>query len=170
MIATVVLLICGLIIVGYALALTIVNVRNNRVAMSTGVKIDINDEKPVVNVVDVPYEPGNTYRTEFPITNLSAFDVWYRVYFTDVDGVFKEDITVTIKEKDGTVLCQGLIHEIGPSQAVISSLAKGEKKVLDIEFYFSPDATNSAQRQTLSFNITTTATQKINNPQKNFGE
>ena len=45
----------------------------------------------------------------------------------------------------------------------------GEEKTLTIEFYFSPDADNSAQGQTVSFNITADATQKKNNPDKDFG-
>ena len=38
-----------------------------------------------------------------------------------------------------------------------------------MKLLFSPDADNSAQGQTAPFNITADATQKKNNPDKDFG-
>lgn len=169
MIVTVVLLSLGLAITSLALASSIAQVRNNRFAMSMGVELTINDGKPVVDVTDMVYEPGGTYVSEFPIANLGTFDVWYRVYFTDVKGVLKDYITVTIKEADGTVLCKGTMSELSSDKVAVSSLAAGEEKTLTIEFYFSSEAGNAAQGQSVSFNITANATQKQNNPNKDFG-
>ena len=169
MIVTVVLLSLGLAITSFALASAIAQVRNNRFAMSMGVELTINDGKPVVDVTDMVYEPGGTYVSEFPIANLGTFDVWYRVYFTDVNGALKDYITVTIKEADGTVLCKGTMSELSSDKVAVSSLAAGEKKTLTIEFYFSSEAGNAAQGQSASFNITANATQKQNNPNKDFG-
>lgn len=169
MIVTVVLLSLGLAITSFALASSIAQVRNNRFAMSMGVELTINDGKPVVDVTDMVYEPGGTYVSEFPIANLGTFDVWYRVYFTDVNGALKDYITVTIKEADGTVLCKGTMSELSSDKVAVSSLAAGEKKTLTIEFYFSSEAGNAAQGQSVSFNITANATQKQNNPNKDFG-
>lgn len=169
MIVTVILLICGLTVTSFALVSSIVSIRSNRFTMSMGVELTINDGKPVVDVTDMVYEPGGTYQSEFPIANLGTFDVWYRVYFTNVDGELKDDITVTIKEKDGTVLCKGMMNQLTADKVMTGSLAAGESKTLTIEFYFSPDADNSAQGQTVSFNITANATQKQNNPDKDFG-
>ncbi len=169
MIVTVVLLSLGLTITSLALASSIAQIRNNRFAMSMGVELNINDGKPVVDVTDMVYEPGGTYKSEFPIANLGTFDVWYRVYFTEVNGALKDYITVTIKEADGTELCKGTMSELSSNKVAVSSLAAGEKKTLTIEFYFSPEADNSAQGQTVSFNITANATQKQNNPDKDFG-
>lgn len=169
MIVTVVLLSLGLAITSFALASSIVSIRNNRFSMSMGVELTINDGKPVVDVTDMVYEPGGTYQSEFPIANLGTFDVWYRVYFTDVEGVLKDYITVTVKEADGTVLCKGTMGELGSDKVAVSSLAAGEKKTLTIEFYFSSEAGNAAQGQSVSFNITANATQKQNNPNKDFG-
>lgn len=170
MIVTVILLICGLTVTTFALVSSIVSIQNNRFSMSMGVELTINDGKPVVDVTDMVYEPGGTYQSEFPISNLGTFDIWYRVYFTNVDGELKDDISVTIKEKDGTVLCNGTMSELTSDKVAISSLAAGEEKTLYIEFYFSPDADNSAQGQTVSFNITANATQKQNNPYMDFGD
>ena len=169
MIVIVVLLSLGLAITSFALASAIAQVRNNRFAMSMGVELTINDGKPVVDVTDMVYEPGGTYVSEFSIANLGTFDVWYRVYFTDVKGVLKDYITVTIKEADGTVLCKGAMSELSSDKVAVSSLAAGEKKTLTIEFYFSSEAGNAAQGQSVSFNITANATQKQNNPNKDFG-
>ena len=169
MIVTVVLLSLGLAITSFALASSIAQVRNNRFAMSMGVELAINDGQPVVDVTDMVYEPGGTYVSEFSIANLGTFDVWYRVYFTDVKGVLKDYITVTIKEADGTVLCKGTMSELSSDKVAVSSLAAGEKKTLTIEFYFSSEAGNAAQGQSVSFNITANATQKQNNPNKDFG-
>lgn len=169
MIVTVVLLSLGLAITSFALASSIAQVRNNRFAMSMGVELAINDGQPVVDVTDMVYEPGGTYVSEFSIANLGTFDVWYRVYFTDVNGALKDYITVTIKEADGTVLCKGTMSELSSDKVAVSSLAAGEKKTLTIEFYFSSEAGNAAQGQSVSFNITANATQKQNNPNKDFG-
>ena len=87
----------------------------------------------------------------------------------DPNATVKDYITVTIKEADGTVLCKGTMSELSSDKVAVSSLAAGEKKTLTIEFYFSSEAGNAAQGQSVSFNITANATQKQNNPNKDFG-
>ena len=169
MIVTVVLLSLGLAITSFALASSIVSIRNNRFSMSMGVELTVNDGNPVVDVTNMVYEPGGTYTSELPIANLGTFDVWYRVYLTGVTGELQDDIIVTIKEADGTVLCKGTMSELSSDKVAVSSLAAGEKKTLTIEFYFSSEAGNAAQGQSVSFNITANATQKQNNPNKDFG-
>lgn len=169
MIVTVVLLSLGLAITSFALASSIVSIRNNRFSMSMGIELTVNDGNPVVDVTNMVYEPGGTYTSEFPIANLGTFDVWYRVYLTGVTGELQDDIIVTIKEKDGTVLCKGMMNQLTADKVMTGSLAAGESKTLTIEFYFSPDADNSAQGQTVSFNITADATQKKNNSDRDFG-
>lgn len=169
MIVTVVLLSLGLTITSLASASSIAKIRNNRFAMSMGVELKVNDGQPVVDINDIIFEPGGTYQSEFPVANLGTFDVWYRVYLTGVTGELQDDIIVTIKEKDGTVLSKGTMNQLTADKAMTGSLAAGEEKTLIIEFYFSPDADNSAQGQTVSYNITADATQKKNNPDKDFG-
>ena len=170
MIVTVVLLVCGLTITSIALANSIVQIRNNRFAMSMGIELTINNGEPVVDVTDMVYEPGGTYQSTFPMANLGTFDVWYRIYFTDVKGALKDAIIVTVKEADGSVLCKGTMSELTSNKVAVSSLAAGEEKTLYIEFYFLPETGNEAQGQTVSFNITANATQKQNNPNKDFGD
>lgn len=164
------LLVSSFTTASFALALSVAQLRDNRFTMSTGVELYVNDGAPIVDSANMVYEPGETYVSEFPITNLSAFDVWYRVYFTDVDGTLSDLINVTVKEPDGTVLCSGVLSDLGKDKVAVSSLAAGEKKMLSIEFYFSPDAENNAQKQTVTFGVTAHATQMQNNPNQDFGD
>lgn len=173
MIVTIVLLVCGLTITSFALATSIAQIRNNRFAMSMGVQLAINDGDPVIDVKDVLYEPGGTYKTEFPIANLGSFDVWYRVYFTEVDGALKDHIIVTVKEAEsGKVLCNGKMSELSANKVEVGMLEAGQEKALSIEFHFPSDSGNDAQGQTVSFKITANAIQKPNNPDPNkaFGD
>lgn len=170
MIVTVFLLVLGLTITSVALVDSVVSIQRNRFVMSEGAALKVNNGQPVVNMTDIVYEPGGRYVSEFPITNMSTFDVWYRVYFTDVEGELKDDITVTIREKNGKTLCEGLMYELDKNKVSVGSLGAGEEKILEIEFYFLPYADNSAQGQNVSFNITTNATQKQNNTQMDFGD
>ncbi len=167
-IVTVVLLICGLTITSVALVNSIVNLQNNRFTMSMGV--DLNGGLPVMDMNNIVYEPGGRYQSTFPISNNGTFDVWYRVYFTEVDGTLKDYITVTVKEEDGRVLCSGKMHELEKKKVSVGTLAAGEEKNLCIEFYFSPDADNSAQGQSVYFNITADAVQTQNNQFADFGD
>lgn len=170
MIASVILLSLCLIGTSFALASSMVKLRNNHFVMSMGVEIELNEGKPVIDMSEVVFEPGQSYTSEFPILNLSSFDVWYRIYFTGVKGELKEFIYVTIKEQEGTILCNGKICEIDSDVAVVSSLKAGEEKILNITFTFLIDADNSKQGETVMFNVTADATQKQNNSHKDFGD
>lgn len=164
LLVAVVLLVTGLAITSFALTGSIVTLYDQSFAMSEGIELEINHGNPVFEGGGVLYEPGGRYLSEFPITNPGTLDVWYRIYITDVEGGHGEDITVTIKEQDGTVLCHGKMNELNANRAATSSLAAKEEKILSIEFCFSSDAENRAQGQTISFSITADATQKKNNP------
>lgn len=164
------LLVCSFTTTSFALALSIARLNNNRFEMSMGVELNLNGGEPIVDTTSMVYEPGGTCVSEFPVTNLSTFDVWYKIFFTDVDGTLSDHITVTVREKDGTVLCTGRLSDIHKDNVTVSSLASGQQKMLEIEFYFSPDAGNGAQGQTVSFGITAQATQKKNNPDQDFGD
>ena len=170
MLITIVFLLFGLTFTSLALADSVVRVQNNRFQMSSGLSIKINDGAPVVDVTDIVYEPGGTYRSEFPISNKSNFAIWYKIYFTDVQGELNDYITVTVKEADGKVLCKGKMSELGSNKASVGTLDANEEKTIYIEFYFLPDSGNSAQGKSVSFNIAATSTQKENNPNKDFGD
>lgn len=170
MVMTVILLSLGLVCTSYALASSIVKIRSNRFTMSMGVELELNNGKSAIDMSDVVFEPGGTYVSEFPISNLSEFDVWYRISFTNVSGELKDYVTVKVTEEDGTVLCNGLISKLSADKVMVSSLAAGEEKNLKIEFYFSKDAGDIHQGKTVAFNIKADATQKQNNNDKDFGD
>ncbi len=175
MIVTVILLSLGLAITSLALAGSIAQIRNNRFAMSTGINLKINgidsdgDGPPVVDMNDILFEPGGTYKSEFSVANDGTFDVWYRIYFTDVEGALKDHIIVTVKENEenGKVLCSGKMSELSADQVKVGTLEANQQKTLSIEFYFPSDVGNNAQGQSVSFNITANATQMQNNPGPN---
>ena len=164
LLVTVFLLLSGLAVTSFALTSSVITLRNHHFSMSTGVELEINDGSPVIDGSDVLYEPGGSYQREFSIANPGVIDIWYRIYITDAEGAFKENITVTIKEPGGTVLCHGRMDELSAETAAVASLGAKEEKILSIELYFAPDAENGAQGKEVSFTIAADATQKKNNP------
>ena len=171
LIVVIVLLVCGLCVTTYALVDSIVTIQNNKFSMSMGVALKVNDGNPILGVNDVLFEPGATYTSEFPISNLGSFDIWYRVYFTGVEGALKDYITVTVKEirEDGElVLGKAMMSEFTADKVLTSDISAGKEKNISIEFYFSPDL--EVQGGLVSFDITVDATQKPNNPFMDFGD
>lgn len=170
MVMTVILLTLCLICTSYALASTIVKIRNNRFVMSMGVELELNNGKTVVDMSDVIFEPGGSYMSEFPIANHSWFDVWYRISFANVEGELKDYVKVKVTEEDGTILCNGLISKLSDDNVFISSLSAYEEKKIRIEFYFLKESSNIQQGKSVIFDIKADATQKQNNSDKDFGD
>ena len=171
LIVTVVLLICGLTLTSFALVDSIVRVQNNSFSMSMGVVMKVNNDWPI-NINDIIFEPGETRTCEFPISNLGTFDIWYRVYFTEVSGDLQDDITVTIREKNGQVLgkaTMGKLTSDNVTTSFISSVDGINEKIICIDFYFSPDVEKQGGDD-VTFNIKVDATQKPNNPYMDFGD
>ena len=168
-IATLVFFTAGLAVTSYAIVKSFIEVETE-ITMGEGVDLNINDGEPIIDTTSLVYEPGGTYVSSFTLENKGAFDVWYRVYPTDVDGPLKDYITVTVKEQDGTVMCRGSMGDLKSEGINVGTLSAGEEKTLSIELYFIPGAGNAAQGKTVSFKITANATQKQGNPNKDFGD
>ena len=115
MVMTVILLSLGLVCTSYALASSIVKIRTNQFTMSMGVELELNDGKSVVDMSDVVFEPGGTYTSTFPISNLSGFDVWYRISFTNVEGELTETLAAVSLEINPS-------HKTVPSSSVTFTL------------------------------------------------
>ena len=160
----------GLAVSSYAIIKAYVELSGNKITMSDGIELNVNDGKPIIDDSEIVYEPGGTYIKEFTVENLGTLDVWYRAYPTDVQGALKDYITVTVKQQDGVILYQGSMKDASYKKAIASTLAAGEKKTLYLELYFSEGADNAAQAQSASFDMTVNATQKQNNPTKDFGD
>ena len=171
LIVVVVLLVCALCVTTYALVNSVVAIKNNKFSMSMGVALEVNNGDSILGVNDIVFEPGATYTTEFPVSNLGTYDIWYRVYFTDVGGKLKDYITVTIKEvkEDGElVLAKAKMSEFTADKVLTSDIVAGKEKNVSIEFYFSPEL--DEQGGEVSFSIKVDATQKPNNPFMDFGD
>ena len=83
-IAIILLTVC-LAITTFALVFASVSVDNN--IFKTGeVKINLNDGKPVINEHEFIFEPGMTVKKDFFIENDSTWDVYYKIYLSDVSS------------------------------------------------------------------------------------
>ena len=84
-IVTVVVLAVCLCITTFALVYSAVAVDNN--LFQTGeVKINLNDGKPVIEEHEFLFEPGMTVEKDFFLANQSSTDVYYRLYFDNIEG------------------------------------------------------------------------------------
>lgn len=170
MVVTFILLSIGLVCTSYVLASSIIKIHNNYFVMNKGLKLELSNGEAVIDMSDVVFEPGGNYKSDFSITNLSDFDVWYRISFINVSGELKDYVTVKVKEENGIVLCDGLISKLTKGDVSTGSLSAGEEKKLMIEFYFLKNVGNNYQGKTVIFNIKADATQKQNNSVKDFGD
>ena len=170
MVVTFILLSIGLVCTSYVLASSIIKIHNNYFVMNKGLKLELSNGEAVIDMSDVVFEPGGNYKSDFSITNLSDFDVWYRISFINVSGELKDYVIVKVKEENGIVLCDGLISKLTKGDVSTGSLSAGEEKKLIIEFYFLKNVGNNYQGKTVTFNIKADATQKQNNSVKDFGD
>ena len=108
-IAIIILAVC-LCITTFALVYASVSVENN-LFHTGGVKINLNDGKPVIREHEFLFEPGMTVVKDFFIENDSTWDVYYRLYLDNVSGGLSRVLTVTIKDGDKT-LYSGTANEL----------------------------------------------------------
>ncbi len=167
--AVVILAIC-LCVTTFALLYYSVVVDEN--VFSTGtVKINLNDEKPIIKADEFLFEPGMTVRKRFFIENESSDDVYYKIYFENVDGDLADALDVTISyEDDSEVLYHGKARNLKLENSDVESeiLHYGETRWLYATFHFPEDCGNSFQNAFLQFDMSATATQVRNNPQREF--
>ncbi len=162
-----VLAIC-LCITTFALVWATVSVENNLFHTGT-VKINLNDGKPVIEEHEFLFEPGMTVKKDFFIENQSTWDVYYKLYFDDIEGGLADVLEVMIKDGD-TVLYQGTANELTKTNvgAANDILRLNERRELTVWFHFPEEAGNGAQNLVLSFSMKADAVQTKNNPNKLF--
>lgn len=167
--AVVIILAVCLCITTFALIYSI-SVDNN--VFSTGtVKINLNDEKPIIKPDEFLFEPGMTVRKRFFIENESSDDVYYKIYFENVDGDLADALDVTISYEDNSeVLYHGKARNLKLENSNVESeiLYYGETRWLYATFHFPEDCGNSFQNAFLQFDMSATATQVRNNPKREF--
>ena len=163
----VILSVC-LCITTFALVFSILSVEDN--IFSTGtVKINLNDGKPVIEENEFVFEPGATVVKEFFVENNSTCDVYYKIYFSNVDGALADVLEITVKE-GGNVLCVGKANTLTRSSVPTAEkvLERNEKRTLTVTFHYPKTAGNDTQDQMLRFDLCANAVQVANNPDKVF--
>lgn len=166
-IAVVVLALC-LCVTTFALVWTTVSVDNNLFHTGT-VKINLNDGKPVIEEHEFLFEPGMTVKKDFFLENESTWDVYYKLYFDNVNGGLADVLEITVQDGDRT-LYQGTAAELNRTDVGTANdiLRLNERRELTVCFHFPEEAGNSAQNLTLTFDMCADAVQTKNNPNKLF--
>lgn len=167
-VAIIVLAVC-LCITTFALVWATVSVENNLFHTGT-VKINLNDGKPVIEEYEFLFEPGMTVEKDFFIENESTCDIYYKLYFDNVNGGLADVLQITVKNEEKT-LYQGTAENLKRNAVAAADdvLKIGERQELTVYFYFPEEAGNSAQNLTLTFDMCADAVQTKNNPNKLFG-
>lgn len=167
-IITIVILAVCLCITTFALIWASVSVENN--LFHTGsVKINLNDEKPVIHENEFLFEPGMTVEKEFFIENNSTWSVYYKLYLDNVSGGLADVLEITIKDGEKT-LYTGTASQLTRKDVTAADdiLEIKEKKTLAIVFHFPESKGNEAQNLDLTFTMCADATQTKNNPNRLF--
>lgn len=167
MIALIVLLLC-LGITTFALVYSTVSVTNN--LFRTGeISLNLNDGKPVIEEHEFVFEPGATVEKDFFLENQSSWDVYYRLYFSDIEGGLSDVLEVSIRD-GGKVLFSGKISDMTKDRTAAADdiLKLNERRDLTISFHMPETAGNKTQQLSLSFTIGADAVQTKNNPDKLF--
>lgn len=163
----IVLTVC-LCITTFALVWEVVAVDNS--FFHTGmVKINLNDNKPIIEEHEFLFAPGMTVKKDFFIENESTMDVYYKLYFDDIEGGLAEVLDVAINDGD-KIIYKGKAKELTASNvtAVNDILRLNERKELTAYFHFPEEAGNETQNLVLAFSMKADAVQTKNNPDKKF--
>lgn len=167
-IAVIVLLTVCLCITTYALVTLSVSVQDN--FFKTGsVAVNLNDGKPVIEEHEFLFESGMTVTKDFFLENCSTWDVYYKIYFDDVEGGLATVLQITISDGE-KVLFRGTAAELSRANVAAADdvLRRNEKRTLAISFHYPEDAENATQNRTLSFTLCAEAVQTKNNPNRAF--
>lgn len=167
-ISTIVLLAVCLCVSTFALVYATVSVDSN--LFQTGsVKINLNDGKPVIEEREYLFEPGMTVEKKFFLENQSTWDVYYKIYFDNVEGGLADVLLVDILSGE-QVLYSGKMSELsrGGVSAADDVLRLNERRELTLRLHFPKGSGNEAQDLTLAFDIKADAVQTKNNPDKLF--
>ncbi len=167
-VVTIIVLAFCLCITTFALVWATVSVDNN--LFHTGiVKINLNDGKPVIEEHEFLFEPGMTVKKDFFIENQSTWDVYYKLYFTDIEGGLANVLDVTVKDGE-KVLYSGKATDLTKENvgAANDVLKLNERRNLTVYFHFPEESGNEAQNLVLTFSMSADAVQTKNNPNKLF--
>ncbi len=165
-VVTLLLLCLGLCITSFAIATKIsYDVRNNY--FHTGIiDIDLNGDNPIIP--ECLIGPGMTAKREFYIRNNGSGDVFYKLYFKEIEGKLGDVLEITIYEKDSpeTVLFnKEKISDLVDTDRlkIAGELKRGQEQEWIAEFHFPEDAGNEYKGESLEFKMSAIAVQTKNN-------
>lgn len=160
-------LILGWGITSLALVYQKVTVEEN-LFVTGSISISLNDDKPVFDE-DMLFEPGMVVKKNFTLRNDGTDDVYYRLYFTNIDGDFAEVLAVEITGGEHMIF-QGTLADMNgeKSEGADGLLLEGEEREMTITFRVPEDCGNVMQGRTVLFDLNADAVQAVNNPSQLF--
>lgn len=110
-----------------------------------------------------------TVEKGFFLENQSTWDVYYKLYFDDMEGGLSGILDVTIRSGD-TVLFQGKAAALTKETvgAADDILKLNERRELTLSFHYPEEGGNSGQSLYFSFALKADAVQTKNNPNRLF--
>lgn len=166
-VAVIVLAVC-LCITTFALVWATLSVENS--LFYTGmVEINLNDGKPVIEEHEFLFEPGMTVKKDFFVENQSSCDVFYKLYFENVQGGLADVLQITVTDGEKT-LYQGTPKDLNRTDVAAADdfLKISEQRDLTVYFHYPETAGNETQETSLTFDLCADAVQTKNNPNKLF--
>ncbi len=143
-------------------------VENNE--FTTGVvAISLSNESTAVGGGDILLEPGATSEKVFKLTNDSTCEVYYKLYFSNIEGELADVLEITVLSEDEEIFA-GIMSEMTRESAAAAdeALGIGEEKELKVLFHMPEECGNEAQAQSITFDMNVDAVQSVNNPDKAF--
>ena len=158
-----------LTILSFSLVYSIVSVDSN--IFKTGqVSINLNNGKPVIDEEGYFFNPGkDVLNEEFFLENNSSCDVYYRLYFDNLEGALADILIVNIYNGE-QVLYSGRVSDLTQDNVLAADdvLKIGEKRILRITFEFPKGNGTINGEPILKFDLCADAVQTKNNPDKLF--
>ena len=115
------------------------------------------------------FEPGMTIVKDFFIQNDGTCEVYYKLYFENVEGKLAKMLEVAVRDGART-LYRGKVAELvdKDAESVEEGLDPGERKNLKAYFYLSAESGNQIQNTEVYFDLCADAVQALNNPDRVF--
>ncbi len=170
----------------YAFGLFQVELLNNYFHTGTiAVSIVMEEDPDGADLTDTfYYEPGMTVRGNFTVRDYKFDDegnkiestdengIYYRIYFSHLDGELANIMQARIYKPDGTPIYSGLAKDLSsPSNfpAIhIPYQENGNSHSYTLELHYPKLAGNDTQKQTMTFALAVKATQSTANPNKEY--
>lgn len=137
--------------------------------ISTGkVSINVNGGAPIIAEGEFEFEAGTTAKKTFYLQNNSICAVYYRLYFSDINGALADMIIVTISKGD-TALYTGRIRDLtARGDAADDVLQVDERRELTLTLHLPENAESVLAGGELSFTLCADAVQAPKNDDKVF--